>query len=141
MLLSQVRLLAGFNLNYLDDVVGFSSTRFVNSILRCVTPQCSSQDLVSAENVTQQFCNVASPNVTLSYPPLPTSSSSSSSSSSASQSSQGSSSSSSSSSGSTPSSSAGAGQSNGSLVNIGSPVATLLSAVCILVSAALAIGV
>ncbi|KAI0343441.1 hypothetical protein BDW22DRAFT_1355879 [Trametopsis cervina] len=57
------------------DCYCHNATRFVRDIRTCIDPQCP-DDLASAENVTQLFCNVASPNVSLSYPPLPSTSSS-----------------------------------------------------------------
>ncbi|KAI0692152.1 hypothetical protein BC835DRAFT_84783 [Cytidiella melzeri] len=115
------------------DCYCHNATRFVHDILTCVTPQCNG-DLASAENVTQLFCNIASPNVSLSYPPLPSTSTASStvlSGSSLPSSSQPSQSSSLSSSTSPPSASASASQTSGSThPTRGSPTAMLALAAC-----------
>ncbi|CAL1711837.1 unnamed protein product [Somion occarium] len=74
--------------NSLVDVQCFctNTTRFTRSIVNCISSECPG-DLTNAETLSQQFCNVASPSVSLSFPsPLPTQSSSSSPSSSSSRS-------------------------------------------------------
>jgi len=44
-----------------------TSSNFTQSLFSCVTDQCSSE-LTSAENLAQEFCNLQSPSVSLSFP-------------------------------------------------------------------------
>ncbi|TCD63861.1 hypothetical protein EIP91_004875 [Steccherinum ochraceum] len=59
--------------NSLVDVNCFcaNATKFTHSLVDCISSQCPT-DLTNAETVSNQFCALASPNVSLSFPPATT---------------------------------------------------------------------
>ncbi|KAH9925848.1 uncharacterized protein BXZ73DRAFT_103024 [Epithele typhae] len=55
--------------SFLERLVGMCSTKFTSELIACIAgTQCTS-DLAAVENITEQFCAVASTSTSLTFPP------------------------------------------------------------------------